>query len=47
MPVEYNTYPTTINGIDPIIIRLKSLLLFLTSNKSVLKKYTIANKEPK
>jgi hypothetical protein len=47
MPVEYKIYPTTINGIDPTMIRLKSLLLFLTSNKSFLKKKIIANKEPR
>ena len=47
MPVEYKIYPTTINGTDPTIIRLKSLLLFLTSNKSILKKQIIANKEPR
>ena len=32
MPVEYKIYPTIINGMDPTIIRLKSLLLFLKSN---------------
>ena len=47
MPVEYKIYPTTINGIDPTMIRLKSLLLFLISNKSFLKKKIIANKEPR
>ena len=47
MPVEYKIYPTIINGIDPTIIRLKSLLLFFTSNKSFLKKYMIANKDPR
>ena len=47
MPVEYKIYPTIINGIDPTIIRLKSLLLFLTSNKSFLKKKIIANNEPR
>ena len=47
MPVEYKIYPTTINGIDPTMIRLKSLLLFLISNKSFLKKKIIVNKEPR
>ena len=39
--------PTIIKGKDPKIIKLKSLLLFLESNSSTLKKRIIAINDPK
>ena len=34
IPVVYKIYPTIISGMDPKMIKLKSLWLFLTSNNS-------------